>query len=568
MIKEIRIRNFAIIENLAVNFEQGLNVLTGETGAGKSIILGALNLLLGGRADTDSIRSGETTAFVEGAFEVTDPATLDLIRECGIEMEDGELLVKRQVSNAGKNRCLLNDSPVTVSTLAKIGDRLVDLHGQHDHQALLHPETHIDLLDLYGKSQELRNEFALNFSDYQTQSKKFQSMKMDEQERLQKEEFLSFQLAEIDATGLSEEEEEEIKAESHKLKHAEKIRAGLQQSQSLLTDDQGSILENLGQVLKELEAVLEIDPGLAETVERSRSAYYELEEVVESLRSYNRSLEFNPNRLEEIEDRLAEINGLKRKFGNDITEILKRRDQIAEELQQLASNDENMKALEEELRQKEKVLSKLAIRLAEKRESAAKNFTASVEKELKELSMGNVQFGVRFDYPSDPDGFILFRKEKMKASATGLGTLEFMFSPNPGEELRPLVKIASGGEVSRVMLALKSILNDQDTIPVMIFDEVDTGIGGGVAEKVGLKLQKVASAKQVLCITHLPQIAGLASSHFRIEKQIKSKRTHSTIHQLEHEERVEELARMSSGETITDASLEHAREMLKPTNRQ
>ena len=568
MIKEIRIRNFAIIENLAVNFEQGLNVLTGETGAGKSIILGALNLLLGGRADTDSIRSGETTAFVEGAFEVTDPATLDLIRECGIEMEDGELLVKRQVSNAGKNRCLLNDSPVTVSTLAKIGDRLVDLHGQHDHQALLHPETHIDLLDLYGKSQELRNEFALNFSDYQTQSKKFQSMKMDEQERLQKEEFLSFQLAEIDAAGLSEEEEEEIKAESHKLKHAEKIRAGLQQSQSLLTDDQGSILENLGQVLKELEAVLEIDPGLAETVERSRSAYYELEEVVESLRGYNRSLEFNPNRLEEIEDRLAEINGLKRKFGNDITEILKRRDQIAEELQQLASNDENMKALEEELRQKEKVLSKLAIRLAEKRESAAKSFTASVEKELKELSMGNVQFGVRFDYPSDPDGFILFRKEKMKASATGLGTLEFMFSPNPGEELRPLVKIASGGEVSRVMLALKSILNDQDTIPVMIFDEVDTGIGGGVAEKVGLKLQKVASTKQVLCITHLPQIAGLASSHFRIEKQIKSKRTHSTIHQLEHEERVEELARMSSGETITDASLEHAREMLKPTNRQ
>ena len=568
MIKEIRIRNFAIIENLAVNFEQGLNVLTGETGAGKSIILGALNLLLGGRADTDSIRSGETTAFVEGAFEVTDPATLDLIRECGIEMEDGELLVKRQVSNAGKNRCLLNDSPVTVSTLAKIGDRLVDLHGQHDHQALLHPETHIDLLDLYGKSQELRNEFALNFSDYQTQAKKLQSMKMDEQERLQKEEFLSFQLAEIDAAGLSEEEEEEIKAESHKLKHAEKIRAGLQQSQSLLTDDQGSILENLGQVLKELEAVLEIDPGLAETVERSRSAYYELEEVVESLRGYNRSLEFNPNRLEEIEDRLAEINGLKRKFGNDITEILKRRDQIAEELQQLASNDENMKALEEELRQKEKVLSKLAIRLAEKRESAAKNFTASVEKELKELSMGNVQFGVRFDYPSDPDGFILFRKEKMKASATGLGTLEFMFSPNPGEELRPLVKIASGGEVSRVMLALKSILNDQDTIPVMIFDEVDTGIGGGVAEKVGLKLQKVASTKQVLCITHLPQIAGLASSHFRIEKQIKSKRTHSTIHQLEHEERVEELARMSSGETITDASLEHAREMLKPTNRQ
>ena len=563
MIKEIRIRNFAIIENLVVSFKKGLNVLTGETGAGKSIIIDALNLLLGGRADTDSIRSGESTAFVEGIFEVIDPTTLDLIRESGIEIEEGELLVKRQVSNSGKNRCLLNDSPVTVSTLAKIGDRLVDLHGQHDHQTLLHPEVHVDLLDLHGKSTDLRNDFLQNFTEYQAQSKKLESMKMDEQERIQKEEFLSFQLREIDEAGLSKEEEEEIKAESNKLKHAEKIRAGLEKSQSLLTDNQGSIVENLGQVLKELEAIHDVDPSLSETVERSRSAYYELEEVVESLRSYNQSLEFNPNRLEEIEDRLAEINGLKRKYGADIAEILKRRDQIAEELEQLASNDENMKELEEKLKQQEKVISKLAIQLAEKRETTAKKITKSIEKELKELSMVNVRFGVRFDYPPSPDGFILFRKEKMNATPTGLGTLEFLFSPNPGEEMRPLVKIASGGEVSRLMLALKSILSDQDNIPVMIFDEVDSGIGGRVAEKVGIKLKKVANNKQVFCITHSPQIAGLASSHFRIEKQIKEKRTRSSIRQLEHEERVEELARMSSGETITDASLEHAREMLR-----
>jgi DNA repair protein RecN (Recombination protein N) len=564
MIKEIRIRNFAIIENLAVNFEKGLNVLTGETGAGKSIIIDALNLLLGGRADTDSIRSGESTAFVEGVFEVIDPKTLELIKDSGVEMEENELFVKRQISNSGKNRCLLNESPVTVSTLAKIGDRLVDLHGQHDHQALLHPEIHVDLIDLYGKSKDLRDEFTRKFLDYQAQTKKLQSMKMDEQERLQKEEFLSFQLTEIDAAGLSKEEEEEIKAESHKLKHAEKIRAGLEKSQSLLTDNQGSIIENLGQVLKELESVLDIDPGLTETVERSRSSYYELEEVVESLRSYDRSLEFNPNRLEEIEDRLAEINGLKRKYGIDISEILERRNQIAEELQQLASNDENMQTLEKDLREMEKVVSDLAIRLAEKREASAKKLTGNIEKELKELSMGNVRFGVRFDYPSDSQGFILFRKEKMKVTPTGLGTLEFLFSPNPGEEMRPLVKIASGGEVSRVMLALKSILNDQDTIPAMIFDEVDSGIGGRVAEKVGIKLKKVAKNKQVFCITHSPQIAGLASSHFRIEKQIKEKRTRSSIRLLEHEERVEELARMSSGETITNASLEHAREMLRP----
>ncbi|HIK57702.1 MAG TPA: DNA repair protein RecN [Nitrospinaceae bacterium] len=563
MLKELRIRNFAIIQNLVVNFEEGLNVLTGETGAGKSIIIDALSLLLGGRADTDSIRSGETTAFVEGVFEVVDPTTLEMIQESGIEIEDNELLVKRQISNSGKNRCLLNDSSITVSTLAKIGDRLIDLHGQHDHQALLHPEIHVDLIDLYGKSKGLRDEFSQSFLDYQTQSKKLQSMKMNEQERVQKEEFLSFQLSEIDSARLSLEEEKKIKAESRKLKHSEKIRSGLGKSQSLLTDDQGSILENLGQVLKELECILNMDTGLTETVERSRSAYYELEEVVESLQSYDRSLEFNPNRLEEIEDRLAEINGLKRKYGNDITEILKRRDQIAEELQQLTANQENMKTLEEKLKKIKAILSKLSIKLAEKRESASKKLTGSIEKELKELSMENVRFGVRFDYPSDPNGFILFRKERMKATPTGLGTLEFLFSPNPGEEMRPLAKIASGGEVSRVMLALKSILNDQDAIPVMIFDEVDTGIGGKVAEKVGIKLKKVAKNKQVFCITHSPQIAGLATSHFRIEKEVKSKRTRSSIRQLKYEERVEELARMSSGETISKVSLEHAREMLR-----
>lgn len=566
MIKEIRIRNFAIIENLVVNFDKGLNVMTGETGAGKSIIIDALNLLLGGRADTDSIRSGEATAFVEAVFDVTDPMTRNLILESGIEMEGGELLVKRQISNSGKNRCLLNDSPVTVSTLAKIGDRLVDLHGQHDHQTLLHPEVHVELLDLYGKCKSIRDEFAGKFSDYQSQTKKLHSMKMDEQELLQKQEFLIFQLKEIDEAHLSEEEEEEIKTERNKLKHAGQIREGLQKCQELLTDEGGSIIENLGKVLKELEAVQNIDSNLSETVERSHSAFYELEEVVESLRSYDRSLEFNPNRLEEIEDRLAEINGLKRKYGNDIAEILSRREKIAEELEQLASNEENMKTLEDELKTKETVLSKLGIQLAEKREAAAKKLTRSVEKELKELSMGNVRLDVRFDYPADADGFILFREKRMKATPTGLGTLEFLFSPNQGEELRPLAKIASGGELSRVMLALKSILNDQDTVPVMIFDEVDTGIGGGVAEKVGNKLQKVANTKQVFCITHLPQIAGMAFSHFRVEKEVKGKRTRSTIRQLDQEERVEELARMSSGEKITDASLEHARELLRPAS--
>mgnify|MGYP002630282108 CR=1 FL=1 len=564
MLKEIRIKNFAIIENLVVTFEEGLNVLTGETGAGKSIIMDALNLLLGGRADTDTIRSGETTALVEGLFQINDPQTLEMVREMGIESEDGELLIKRQISNTGKNRCLLNDSQITVSTLATLGNRLVDLHGQHDHQTLLHPEIHVDLLDLFGKSKPNRDKFSKEFSDYQALVKKLQSLKTNEQERLQREEFLRFQISEIDSANLSEEEEEEIKTEKNKLRHAEKIRSALQQCQNLLSDQSGSILEHLRQVLKELEPLINVDKDLETPFERSQSAFYELEEVMDSLRTHDRSLDFNPDKLEEIDDRLAEINGLKRKYGNDISEILIKRDQFAAELEQLSCNEEDMKQLSTDIANKEKIVSRLAVELAEKRESGAKSLTAGVEKELKELSMNGVRFGVRFNYSPDPEGFVDFRKEKLKPTAVGLGTLEFEFSPNPGEELRPLAKIASGGELSRVMLALKSMLNEQDTIPVMIFDEVDTGIGGSVAEKVGVKLKKVAETKQVFCITHLPQIAGMASAHYRVEKEVKGKRTHSSIRQLEFEERVKELARMHSGEKITEASLKHAREMIRP----
>ena len=562
MLKEIRIQNFAIIENLVVNFEKGLNILTGETGAGKSIIIDALNLLVGGRADTDSIRTGEATALVEGIFQISDAETLAMVQEIGIESDDGEVHIKRQISNSGKNRCFLNDSQITVATLAKLGGRLLDLHGQHDHQALLHPEIHVELLDLFGKSKSSLDKFAKEFTDYQGQVKKLKSLKTDEQERLQREEFLGFQIAEINAANLSEDEEEEIKAEKNKLRHAEKIRSGLQQSQTLLSEQSGSILENLRQILKELGPLVEVDKDLVAPFERSQSAFYELEEVEDALRSHDRNLEFNPSRLEEIEDRLAEITGLKRKYGNDVLEILKKRDQFAAELEQLAGNEENMKQLSADILDKEKVVSKLAIALADKREAGAKSLKAGVEKELKELHMNGVRFGVKFSYPPDVDGFVEYRKEKLKPTSLGLGTLEFLFSPNPGEDLRPLAKIASGGELSRIMLALKSILNEQDTIPVMIFDEVDAGIGGRVAEKVGDKLKMVAETKQVFCITHLPQIAGMASSHYRVEKHVQGKRTRSGIRQLEFEERVEEVARMSSGEKITEASLKHARELI------
>ncbi|MFQ5451855.1 MAG: DNA repair protein RecN [Nitrospinaceae bacterium] len=564
MLKELKINHFAVIENLRVAFSPGLNVLTGETGAGKSIIVDALNLVLGGRADTDYIRTGKTAATVEAVFHVADPALQQAIRDLGLEMEDSDIIIKRTVSHAGKSRCFLNDGSITVSTLAKIGNRLVDIHGQHDHQALLRPETHVDLLDLYGKTMDARGQFSGEHVQYQKDLARLASMRAKEQDRRQREELLNFQLAEIGRAGLTAGEEEDLQREKKKLRHAEKLRQVLEQTQHLLSEAEGSALERLGCAARELESLVEIDPLLEQQVKRANNAYYEIQELVEELRGQINSIEFNPPRLEEIEDRLVEINGLKRKYGNDIASIFARRDEMAKELESLTSNQEKMEALQGELKVREKNLARLAASLAEGREKAARELKESVEKELRLLSMPHVWFGVRFDYQEDPEGFVTFRGRKVRLYPTGLGTIEFLFSPNPGEDLKPLAKIASGGELSRVMLGLKSILNEQDPIPVMIFDEVDTGIGGGVAERVGARLRKVAAGKQVFCITHLPQIAGLASAHFLVEKKVKGERTHSTLRKLSHTERVEEVARMAGGEKITPAARKHAEEMIRP----
>lgn len=564
MLRELKISNFAIIENLRVEFQPGLNVLTGETGAGKSIIIDALNLILGGRADTDYIRSGESSATVESVLHITDPETLRQLQELEIDVEDGELIIKRSLSLAGKNRCFINDSAVTVGTLARLGNRLVDIHGQHDHQALLNPETHVDLLDLYGKSMEERHHLETAFNEYLSDRRQLEELRTNERDRLQREDLLKFQLQELDEANLTPGEEENLRAEINKMRHSEKLFQSIERVQNLLTDDEGSAIERLGIANRELEGLPRIDPALQKQVDRAQTAYCEIEELVEELRDYARSIEFSPERLQEIDDRLAEINGLKRKYGQDIAEIISARDKIAAELEALSSNDEKRAALEDKLRQHETTLSRLAIALAEKREATALAIKKSVEKELKDLSMANVQFGVRFDYEPDPQGFVNFRSQKTRMTAAGLGRIEFLFSPNPGEELRPLAKIISGGELSRVMLSLKSILNEQGTVPVMIFDEVDVGIGGKVAEKVGQKLKKLGASKQVFSITHLPQIAGMASAHFLVEKDVKKNRTRSGIRMLSLEERVEEIARMSGGEKITEATLKHAREMINP----
>ncbi|MBI4382459.1 MAG: DNA repair protein RecN, partial [Nitrospinae bacterium] len=514
MLRELKIHNFATIESLSVEFRPGFNVLTGETGAGKSIVIDALNLVLGGRADADSIRTGEDTATVEALFETDDPKTLRLLGDMGADADGGRIIVKRVLSLGDKNRAYLNGGNATVANLARVGDRLVDIHGQHDHQTLLHPESHVDLLDLYGRTMDDRNQLASAYAEYQERARELERMSQNERDRLQREDLLKFQIEEIDKANLDPGEEEELKGERNRLRHAGKLRESLDRVLSLLEEDEGSVLERLGAANNELESLVAIDPALEKQTARGRTAYYEIQELAGELRDYSRSVEFKPSRLEEIEDRLAEINGLKRKYGADIPTVLAYREKSAAELQGLSSSQERAEALKEELKQMESGLADQGAALAEKREKAGAELKTAAEKELRELGMKHARFGTRFDYRIEGGAglSVPFRKQKTRLTPLGLGAIEFLFSPNPGEDLRPLARIASGGELSRVMLALKTILGEQDDIPAMVFDEVDAGIGGKVAETVGHKIKKLAAKKQVFCITHLPQIAGMAET--------------------------------------------------------
>ncbi|MGV7220482.1 MAG: DNA repair protein RecN [Nitrospinales bacterium] len=563
MLKELKVNNYAIIESLSVEFNSGFNIFTGETGAGKSIIIGALNLVLGGRADPSSIRSSEKSASVEAFFEVNDPKSLKLIHDLGIEVEDGQVIIKRTFSLEGKSRAHLNGSSITIANLSKVGDRLVDIHGQHQHQTLLHTENHLEMLDLFGKLAKEKTNFQEDFSKRQSKAQLLEKLLSNENGFLQRQDLLNFQINEIDQISPAIGEDEELKSERNKLRHAEKLGQSLQNIQGMLSDSEPSAIELIGIANKDLEELIQIDPSLEKQGERGKTAFYELQELAEEIRDYSRSLEVNPTRLEEIEDRLAEINGLKRKYGNDISSILEYREKIGEELLNISGGQEKIDELKAELDADSIKLTKMAIDLAEKRERIAKKLQKSIEKELQELYMKQARFQVGFYYETDPESFAVYKNKNVKISSNGLGSVEFLFSSNPGEDLRPLAKIASGGELSRMMLALKTILNEQDSVPSMVFDEVDSGISGKVAEKVGEKLKKIADNKQVFAITHLPQIAGLAGTHYLIQKAVKSNRTRSMILELDHDQRVKEIARMSGGEKITEATLKHAREMIK-----
>jgi DNA repair protein RecN (Recombination protein N) len=563
VLKELRIINFAIIDELHVHFGQGLHVFTGETGAGKSIIIEALSLALGGRASGEMIRSGEDTATIEAAFDLTGHAEVaDLARAHGIDISHEELVVKRALS-ASRSRVYVNGTLSTVSVLELLGSKLVEIHGQFEQQTLLHPEHQLDIFDSYAGVLELRDALERNYYYLQGLRKRLAELTAQADERARRQQWLQFQLQEIDQAELRPGEEEEIKGERQILMHTEKLLQITQGSGELLYAGEDTVVERLGRALTALDEASAIDPVLTPVTEELRAALYQLEEAGRTLGDYASRVEFDPARLAEIEERLAELSALKRKHGATVEDILAQRESLAKELESLQHQAENIDALHTEISLTERQVREQAVDLSQRRVAVGTTLAEAVERELQALSMSAARFVIDFHRIPDPAGFITADGTPVQLTPAGIESVEFLFTSNPGEEPRPLAKIASGGEVSRVMLALKSILAAVEQVPTLVFDEVDTGIGGGVAEVVGRKLKALTKTCQVFCITHLPQVASRGDIHFLIEKQVVLGRTVTAVRPLTQRERVDEIARMSGGLVITETTRKLAAELLR-----
>ncbi len=566
MLKKLTVKDYALIDSLEVEFAPGLNILTGETGAGKSILIGALGLVLGERADSDSVRSGAKAAVVEAEFVLDkNKDLLEVFAE--LEMDwSGDLLVRREVASTGKSRAFVNDSPVTLSNLKRIGDAILDMHGQHEHQSLLYEERHLDYLDGFAQTWPDRTSVSEFYQQYNRTRSELEALRSKEQLTREKLDLYNFQIKEIESAGLAEGEEEFLDAERTVLENSEKLFSLASAGYQLLYQQDGSITEQFSALERTVEEVSGIDSRMEPTLKSVSSVNDQIEEIARDLRKYRDGISFDPQRLEEIRNRLDLIRSLKKKYSSKeltIAAVLAHYDRIKAEVDSVEHGEENIKKLEAELEAKRRELEKACITLSEKRQIAAKKMAKDVVAQLKDLGMEKAAFKVEVAQVEEIEGPVQHDKKRLKTDSTGIDAVRFLISPNPGEELKPLAKIASGGEISRVMLAVKTILSQADAVPVLVFDEIDAGIGGRIAEAVGLKLKEISSARQVLCITHLPQIASLGSSHYQVSKEEKSGRTITSVVRLNQQQRVDELARMLAGSKITETTLKHAREMMK-----
>lgn len=559
MLLELRIRNFAIIDQVALEFGPGLNVLSGETGAGKTIIMNALGLLLGMRASPEMVRTDRKEAVVEGLFQIDgESANLDLPE--GFDSAAKELLVKRVISESGRSKVLINDEMATVQTLARIGSALVEVYGQHEQQSLLRTENHLSILDRFSSLEDSVAAYREAYARARELDARLTNLEQRARDRERRLESAKFEWGELERAHLDAAEESQLVAERTILANAARLMAAVGAAEQLLMDQDGAAIELLGRAQTALGEAASFDPKLAEPVELIASARLSLEEAAHSLRSYRERIEADPGRLEQIDNRIQEIARIKRKYGGSVESALETMAQLRAEVAELDQMEESVAGIKAESAQALAASASLARQLHEARLRGAAELKQKMEAELKTLGMRHALFEVRLT-PSAADSGLTC--EGLKLGADGIDECEFNIAPNLGQPPMGLAKIASGGELSRVMLALKRLEAQRRGVATMIFDEVDAGIGGAVAEVVGRKLKQLSQFHQILCITHLPQIASFADRHFRVEKEERHGATVSKVTELDKPQRVEELARMLGGAAVSDRFRRAARELLE-----
>ncbi|MBW7886870.1 MAG: DNA repair protein RecN [Bacteroidetes bacterium] len=565
MLHSLYIKNYALIEEISVEFSSGLTIITGETGAGKSILVDALSLLLGERASTEMIRTGADKAVVEGVFTVSSiKEILEILRTNEIDASD-ELIVRREVSNKGTSRCFINDTPVNVAALKEIGDVLVDLHGQHEHQSLLRSETHIDFLDAFGGYEKELAHYKLMYRTLTEAAGKMKSLQEQEHQLKAKKSLYEFQIKEIDAVDPKENEEENLEAELKILENSEKLSELTIGIYSLLYESETSVRDALAKARKMMEQLAEIDSQFSNSVGETKSAEIIVDELSKFVQNYSSRIEFNAERLEEIRERLGSLTLLKKKYGGTIESLLEFRKKIGEEFSLAENFESEIAKLAKEISAQRVSCGEQAELLAQKRKDAAKKLEKAILASIADLGIAKAKFETLMTRQTgNPDSAsVIINGKYFESSSKGVDNVEFLMSTNIGEEVKPLAKVASGGEVSRIMLALKSALAKSDKTPLLIFDEIDTGVSGRIGQAVGVSLKNLSKHHQVIAITHLPQIAALADSHFAIAKFENNKRTSTQLTKLENEERVREVAKLLSGEIITEAGLKSARELME-----
>lgn len=563
MLKSLLIKNYILIDEMHIHFGKGLNIITGETGAGKSILVDALAAVLGDALSKDKIRSGASRAVFEAQFEISNAEISALLAENDVEADD-ELIVRRELSDSGRSRCFINDTPVALPLMAQVGDLLIDLHGQHEHQLLLQPARHIDYLDAFARLDDLLQQSKAAYAALRDALREQQALLKRREEIAKTRELLAFQFQEIAAVNPEADEEERLLREELILRNAEKLHESARRVYERLYESEGSAVEVISASTKQLRELAEIDATFADLAAECENAGIVVNDVAMMLLKYADRISFDADRLEEIRRRLAALTGLKKKYGGTLAAVIDHFRRLQNDLSTAENLDESIAELASQIETKRTALQEVSLQLSQRRLASAQVLSAQVTQELARLGMERAEFSVTLQSrTTDGPIFVFWEDQKAAVGPKGIDHVEFIIRTNPGEPYKPLVEVASGGEVSRVMLALKTRLAGSDRVPVLVFDEIDAGVSGRIAQAVGVSLRRLAAGHQIICITHLPQIASMAQHHYLVEKSYDDSFTRSSIRKLDDEERTEQIARLFGGEKVTDAHLKSAADLIR-----